>query len=68
MCSFYDEHLAWEEENFFPTAERTLLQDDWNRVAEDFKAVDPLDSNPVDDHYRALFLAISDPGNSQRTC
>ena len=64
MCSFYDEHLAWEEANFFPAAERTLLQDDWNEVAENFKAADPLDSSPIDNHYHALFLAISD-SNSQ---
>ena len=60
MCTCYDQHLEWEEANFFPVVERTLLDDDWKKVGEEFKAVDPLDSSSVDDHYRALFLAISD--------
>jgi hemerythrin-like domain-containing protein len=63
MCTCYYQHLEWEEANFFPVLERTLFDEDWNKIEEDFKAVDPLDSSPVDDHYRALFLAISD-GNS----
>lgn len=60
MCAAYEDHLAWEEEHFFPVAERKLTQEDWSAFAEQFEVVsDPLATNPVDRRYSVLFSAIS---------
>ncbi len=60
LCSLYDDHLQWEETNFFPALERDLMSADWNVVADKFKATDPLASHPIDNRYQLLFLAIAD--------
>ena len=57
----YDQHLEWEETNFFPVIDAVLLPEDWQKMTDESNnPVDPLAANPVDHRYRALFSAIAE--------
>ena len=59
LVSDYRRHIEWEEVEFFPAVTANLLPGDWQEVAPRFaNASDPLARNPVDQRYRALFIAI----------
>ena len=54
--SFYLAHMAMEEQQILPLAERVLTDDDWAQLDEAFAANrDPLTGHEPEDEYRALF-------------
>jgi hemerythrin-like domain-containing protein len=56
---FYLAHMALEEKQILPLAERVLTADDWAELDEAFSANrDPLTGHPPDEDYRALFTRI----------
>lgn len=56
---FYLAHMALEEKEILPLAERVLTADDWAELDEAFSANrDPLTGHPPDEDYRALFTRI----------
>ena len=57
--SFYLAHMALEEQEVLPLAERVLTPQDWAELDEAFGANrDPLTGHEPDDAYRALFTRI----------
>jgi hemerythrin-like domain-containing protein len=56
---FYLEHMATEEREILPLAERVLTAQDWADLDEAFGANrDPLTGHAPEDEYRALFTRI----------
>lgn len=56
---FYLAHMALEEKEILPLAERVLTAEDWAELDEAFSANrDPLTGHPPDEDYRALFTRI----------
>jgi len=56
---FYLAHMALEEREVLPLAERALNADDWRELDEAFAANrDPLTGHDAEDAYRALFTRI----------
>lgn len=56
----YLEHMAVEEQQVLPAAQRTLTQDEWATLDAAFAAnQDPATGHPVDDVYRPLFSRIT---------
>ncbi len=56
---FYLQHMALEETQILPLAERVLTEADWARLDQAFGANrDPLAGHEPDDEYRALFRRI----------
>ena len=56
---FYLQHMALEETQILPLAERVLTDADWARLDQAFGANrDPLTGHEPDDEYRALFRRI----------
>jgi hemerythrin-like domain-containing protein len=56
---FYLSHMAMEEQQILPLAERVLSEDDWARLDEAFAANrDPLTGHEPEEAYRALFTRI----------
>jgi hemerythrin-like domain-containing protein len=56
---FYLQHMAVEEKQILPLAERTLTAQDWAALDAAFSANrDPLTGHEPDDEYRALFSRI----------
>ena len=57
--NFYHAHMAVEEEQILPLAERVLNEDDWANLDEAFGANrDPLTGHEPEAEYRALFTRI----------
>jgi hemerythrin-like domain-containing protein len=57
--TFYLEHMAVEERDVLPAAQRVFDADDWRELDAAFAANrDPLTGHPPDDEYRALFKLI----------
>ncbi len=57
--NFYHAHMAMEEEQILPLAERVLTVDDWADLDEAFGANrDPLTGHEPEADYRALFTRI----------
>ena len=58
-ADFYFDHMAMEEREILPLAERVLSDDDWAQLDEAFGANrDPLTGHEPDAEYRALFTRI----------
>ncbi|MCB2107818.1 MAG: DUF1538 family protein [Rhodobacteraceae bacterium] len=58
----YRQHMAMEEENLFPLADRLLDADDWRAIdARDPAQSDPLFSDHVDKAYSRLYARIVEP-------
>lgn len=58
-AEFYLDHMAVEEREILPLAERVLTDDDWREIDEAFQANrDPLTGHEPDAEYRALFTRI----------
>ena len=56
---FYFTHMATEEREILPLAERVLTEQDWADLDEAFSANrDPLTGHEPEDEYRALFTRI----------
>ncbi len=56
---FYLTHMALEEHEVFPLAERLLTEEDWQDLDDAFQANrDPLTGHEPDTDYRALFTRI----------
>jgi hemerythrin-like domain-containing protein len=56
---FYLGHMAMEEQQILPLAERVLTDADWEQMDEAFSAnQDPLTGHEPDEDYRALFTRI----------
>ena len=56
---FYLSHMAKEEQQILPLAERVLTAEDWAELDEAFLANrDPLTGHEPDPDYRALFSRI----------
>ncbi len=56
---FYLDHMAMEEREILPLAERVLTEADWAELDEAFRANrDPLTGHEPDAEYRALFTRI----------
>lgn len=56
---FYLDHMALEEREILPLAERVLTEADWAELDEAFRANrDPLTGHEPDEEYRALFTRI----------
>lgn len=60
------EHLAAEEEFFYPEAERWLNEQQWREVESMPNAVDPLAQTPVNPSFAALVRAIPRPAPEQQ--
>ncbi len=57
--AFYFEHMALEETQVFPLAQRVLSKEDWRQVDAVFLAHrDPLTGHEPDDEFRPLFSRI----------
>jgi len=57
--TFYLAHMALEEQEILPLAERVLTEDDWAAVDEAFALnCDPLTGHPPEADYEALFSRI----------
>jgi hemerythrin-like domain-containing protein len=57
--NFYHSHMAMEEEQILPLAERVLTVDDWADLDQAFGANrDPLTGHEAEADYRALFTRI----------
>jgi hemerythrin-like domain-containing protein len=57
--AFYLAHMALEEQEILPLAERTLTEEDWLQLDEAFASNrDPLTGHAPTDDYRALFTRI----------
>ena len=57
--AFYLGHMALEEREILPLAQRVLTEDDWTDLDEAFTANrDPLTGHPPEAAYRALFTRI----------
>ena len=58
---FYRAHMALEEDEVFPLAERHLTEEDWFHLDADLAdEPDPLTGRSADEEYRALFDRIVD--------
>lgn len=57
--AFYSAHMAMEEQQVLPLAERVLSEDDWQEIDDAFaRHRDPLAGNTPDAEYQALFSRI----------
>ena len=60
-ADFYFQHMALEEKQVLPLAERVLQASDWEQLDTAFAANrDPLTGHEPDDEYRTLFRRILD--------
>ena len=58
---FYMAHMRVEEEHILPLAERSLTEDDWRRLDEEFvQNRDPMTGHAPDVDYRAFFSHLVD--------
>jgi hemerythrin-like domain-containing protein len=58
-ADFYFAHMALEEKEILPLADRTLTEEDWSELDAAFASHrDPLTGHEPDDEYRALFTRI----------